>query len=114
MAHQERGIVLAKSVLALDSEANGEVSLRVKRKGWFLISLCLVMLLTACAQGQSSKGVPAQPLTGLCLAFSALFGRRLGWGGRGDERVEEGWRGQHSSPGGPGWVDVPVVGLMSA
>jgi uncharacterized protein YkwD len=35
----------------------------VKRKLWLLLSLCLVTVLTSCAAGQSSKGVPAQPLT---------------------------------------------------
>ena len=38
--------------------------MRVKRKFWLLISLCLVTLLAACASGQASKGVPEQPLTG--------------------------------------------------
>jgi uncharacterized protein YkwD len=38
--------------------------LRVKRKFWLLMCLCLVTLLAACAPGQSSKGVPAQPFTG--------------------------------------------------
>ena len=38
--------------------------MRVKRKFWLLVCLCLVMLLAACAPGQSSKGVPAQPFTG--------------------------------------------------
>jgi uncharacterized protein YkwD len=35
----------------------------VKRKLWLLLCLCLVTVLTSCAAGQSSKGVPAQPLT---------------------------------------------------
>src|SRR5260370_2794039 len=44
--------------------ADREVSLPVKRKFWLLMCLCLVTLLAACAPGQSSKGVPAQPFTG--------------------------------------------------
>ena len=38
--------------------------MRIKRKFWLLLCLCLVTLLTACAAGQSSNRVPAQPLTG--------------------------------------------------
>ncbi len=34
------------------------------------MSLCLVTLLAACAQGQSSRGVPAQPLTGDSLSLA--------------------------------------------
>ena len=41
----------------------------MKRKVWFLMSLCLVTLLAACASGQGSRGVPAQPLTGDSLSI---------------------------------------------
>src|SRR5712692_1722288 len=42
----------------------------MKRKVCFLMGLYLVILLTACAPGQSSKEVPAQPLTGDSLSVA--------------------------------------------
>ncbi len=38
--------------------------LKVNRKVWYPVSLCLMIVLMACVSGQSGQAVPGQPLTG--------------------------------------------------
>src|SRR5207302_209982 len=38
--------------------------LKVNRKVWYPVSLCLMIALMSCVSGQSGQAVPGQPLTG--------------------------------------------------